>query len=254
MFPHLCCFFSVLVSFDFLFLICVGIFLVVIVRLSLPKMLRRTDDEAAAAVLLWRMKATIVSKELDTQSKNEENKEDGGRPVKEIAIPNVPFSHSALTMPSGETTFDSSSLSPKMRPRTVSVGSMLDVEPLPSISNPSLALSDPALKLPTLPLLSTTKQEGIVLEHYDWRNYTPGQELSKPESPDGPKSFRPVQAFKKVNRVSPASVPTTKWKSFVGQTANPNVPFRSTLRRKFNWKQYPEVNPSIHDPSVNVEI
>ena len=113
----------------------------------------------------------------------------------------------------------------------------------------------------------------LLLDHHDWRNHETSsstREVIAPSSPPSPGSkalFRPDTAASSTRvafsplsdganltkkTISPPSSTTTspkasrkdsrKWQSFVGQTTkHSNAPVRATLRRKFNWKQYPEV-------------
>ena len=148
-----------------------------------------------------------------------------------------------------------------------SVPSLVFLDPLPQQATPSL-LPPPSSGT----VAATTKVDNssvLLLDHHDWRDHhtsSPSREVIQPmvqstEFPDLTASSStertrgldvkevplPLKKRKKVtlSSASVSSSPSTelrKWQSFVGETTkHPNIVVRATLRRKFNWKQYPEV-------------
>jgi hypothetical protein len=112
-----------------------------------------------------------------------------------------------------------------VRKRTVSVESIDSVvSKTPSTKLYSMPLSK--AYVPTGPRTSSDHPDFI--EHHDWSQHDVFR--SKPQL-----ATAKVMAAKKHGK--------RKAESFVGQTTNSGV-VRASLRRKFSWKQYPEVGSS----------
>jgi hypothetical protein len=167
--------------------------------------LRIAVDEKAAAQLLWQMK-TIATKEVE----------------------NLPFSckHSVFLLDTPSVTSQDSEeeSTSDVRGRSVSVESMEMVQS----SEMSPVRSSTSISFIKAGLLSPSSTNDM--EHYDWSNratpYDAGGSAPKLSSPQ-------VIITQKYGK--------RKRESFVGLTTTKSGPIRATLRKKFSWKQYPEV-------------
>jgi hypothetical protein len=152
--------------------------------------------------------------------------------------------------------------SASQRSRTVSVGSVLDHDTMMSIPSPrgpvaalghavSMSPSSSSstrilIKLSPRPNTSNTtkrrtedpqeQQPMTTLDHFDWGSKPPPPPLLL-SSPLG------LNVLHQKQRGGPSPVKNSKRKreGFVGTAAKPEVAVRGTLRKKFSWKQYPEV-------------
>lgn len=140
------------------------------------------------------------------------------RDVQMIAAKEVEVDHDSNSMgrEGNALTRYSASSAPMLRGRSISFASEeLSCNLSSSPSTPTRPLSPPSI--------STLKQPKVVppnvLEHHDWSNHV------------GPRKQKPQVIIKKKGK--------RQDESFVGQI--PKAKIRATLRRKFSWKQYPEV-------------
>lgn len=165
-------------------------------------------DDAAVAHLLWQMKI-IATKEVERLPIHTLASflKDGDSSVDGCSRQNP-----------GETVFPLDN-----RGRSVSVES--------SDCFPSNQISSTTFRAGTLSA-SSSNTDLTCLEHHDW---------SKPEERSSPRTksyviHSKVQITKKLGK--------RKAESYVGLTTKSGH-VRATLRRKFSWKQYPEVSPSL---------
>lgn len=203
----------------------------------------KTEFDAVAAELLWRMKATAtkefqaVQGEKSSSSKTCEHTITGvAHPATTTSLPyqtsHPPVLSNVVTMP---------------RSRTISVGSSVDM-PLPSNAFSSLVLMEPFLASKGVSPLSP-HQGSVMLDHFDWTD-RPSSHYHRVSTSSSSSSLISVSEVSssstdgagllpmKKDRVS--STVTPKVQSFVGQAANANSE-RGVLRKKFSWRQFPEV-------------
>jgi hypothetical protein len=177
-------------------------------------------DEQAAAKMLWQVKA-IATKEFESLPLHSKN--------------NL-FHEGAASV-----TSDDSSKAPDRRKRAVSVESM-DMASLqhmsPVIFPKTITLIDPR---------GTDSPGADSIEHHDWSQHLSDDCGLSVFSPSLDPSGLTTQKYGKRKR-----------ESFVGLKTKGGKSVRASLRKKFSWKQYPEVRSPFRTPwfstSVSVSI
>ena len=237
--------------------------------------LRAASDDRLAADLLWQMKAIATKEVAATSSSKSRSNIISITPKKRkttFVLPRIistispsissyeslEDSSSVLSSYSSPTAINSSSISSSSstirRSRTVSVGSIDMI--LPSQDNPHSTRI--LIKLSPRPTIRRTDLHAADhLEHFDW---------SQRRAPPAPAEKHKASSLLRVESSPPPSSPPPlddlggnnnnkhqgnsknskrKREGFVGQAQTPEIAVRGTLRKKFSWKQYPEVRQYI---------
>jgi hypothetical protein len=217
--------------------------------------LNAASDDRLAADLLWQMKA-IATKEVTSSSMiTKKRKTSFSLKLPRIisTSPSIssceslleedspsPYSYNSPT-PTTPTTPTTTAISVG-RSRTVSVGSIDMI--VPSHKHATKIL----IKLSPRP---TTRTAESHLEHFDWSSNhraAPGPSLAS--FPPSPSSLLVGVSSSPLDELPQHQPPTQhpggknskrKREGFVGTAQKPEVAVRGTLRKKFSWKQYPEV-------------
>jgi hypothetical protein len=165
------------------------------------------EDEAVAHLL--RQMKVIATKEVETLPLHA---------LESFLFQETPFACSSLEI-------EEDSFRSDVRKRTVSVESIDSfVSKTPSTKLPSVTSSKASVSAGR----RTSSDHPDFIEHHDWSQHDVFR--SKPQL-----ATEKVMAAKKHGK--------RKAESFVGQTTKSGV-VRASLRRKFSWKQYPEVGSS----------
>jgi hypothetical protein len=203
----------------------------------------KTEFDTVAAELLWRMKATAAKEVQAVHGEKSPNSKICEPTKTRVAHPSPTTSFPCQTK-------HSSILSKVVhvipRSRTISVGSFGDM-PLPSNALSSLAVLDPSLTSKGLSPLRT-HQRCFMLDHFDWTDRSTLHDhrasassssslisVSEVSSSSTDKTARLPMKKEQVSSTVMPKVP-----SFVGQAANVSGE-RGVLRKKFSWRQFPEV-------------
>jgi hypothetical protein len=228
--------------------------------------LKAASDDRLAADLLWQMKA-IATKEVTSSSMT---------PIKKkrktsFTLPRIISTTLSISSFESLDHHESSSSPPPRvlsysppaastnqgRSRTVSVGSIDSM--IPSIKNAlghhgaSPSTTRILIKLSPRPSTPSTRRIDSFaeqnLDHFDWSSSVSKERDDHAGSPDNtdknnkacPSSSSPLLVRSPLDLLKQVKNSKRKREGFVGTATKPNVPVRGTLRKKFSWKQYPEV-------------
>ena len=194
--------------------------------------LSAASDDQAAAELLWQMKR-IATKEV----------------LEELRPMNRTISFALSTTDSVCSSQDSSEeLADLMhypmgkRTRTVSFGSVDTASSASSPTSSTMSLLDTPRPSPSNKRIDNQED---TLQHFDWshRVVSTPEVISSPlrtstKSPQGGELVKVTRNSKR------------KRESFVGTSTKSGV-VRATLRKKFSWKQYPEVRNDVRSAQTN---
>jgi hypothetical protein len=190
------------------------------------------DDEQAAANLLWQLKA-IATKEVESLPVH---------CIDSFFLRQNPSSSSSSS-DNNSSDEDGSAMEDDTRGRTVSVGSVdmvySSLTPVlsfhhyhPSKSPKPFLLDDDTSSGRGTPTKNTKHN---IIDHHDWSNQLVNPKTSIKKSltttSQHPLLCSPKDIIKQCKK---------KRESYVGRTTNTGV-VRATLRKKFSWKQYPEL-------------
>jgi hypothetical protein len=221
-----------------------------------------SDEHRFAADLLWQMKA-IATKEVTSSISNNTKKQRktsfSGLGLPRIISTTPSIASDVVSLDESSDVYDLS-YSPEAairRMRTVSVGSAdkilsndddhthdhtddhaVTAGP-PELLPPSSTTTRMLIKLSPRPAkMNNTDASAENLEHFDWSNI--GSPANKNHYPSSPLllvgSSSPPSDLLKQSKNS-----KRKREGFLGTATKQNVAVRGTLRKKFSWKQYPEL-------------